>query len=374
MLLPPGLPSIKNAPKRVKPTSAARIDRSGTFNLPAELNADRPPERRGLARDRVRLLVLDRDTGKVTHTRFDRIAEFLNPGDLLVFNSSRTLPATLTGRLRHSTRTVEVRLAELLPDGAWLALLIAPAPFNRQDLPRQGLRLDFAQGLSCEVLEQDRRIPRLWKLRFSKGGTEFLDLVYRIGQPVRYRYLSAPWRLGYYQNVYALQPGAAEMPSAGRAFTWKLLLQLRSQGIESASITLHTGLSSYLDNDVDRQHLASEEEYWVSEEAAGKIRRAKNSGRRIVAIGTTVVRALESVAADSGGDIKARHQYTRLQITAQSHLKVVSGLLTGLHEPEASHLDLLAAFVSPSTIYAAYSEAIQQRYLWHEFGDLNLIL
>ncbi|HEX3444177.1 MAG TPA: S-adenosylmethionine:tRNA ribosyltransferase-isomerase, partial [Chthoniobacterales bacterium] len=141
-----------------------------------------------------------------------------------------------------------------------------------------------------------------------------------------------------------------------------------------AAITLHAGLSSYLDNELDRQHLASEEEYWVSEEAAAKIRRAKNAGRRIVAIGTTVVRALESAAADSGGEVRACHQYTQLRITADHRLRVVDGLLTGLHEPEASHLDLLAAFVPPSTIYAAYNEAIARGYLWHEFGDLNLIL
>jgi len=369
MLLPPGLPSIKNSRARAKPTS---VDRTVPFHLPSELNADRPPERRGLARDRVRLLVLDRNTGKVTHTRFDRIIGLLGPGDLLVFNSSRTLPATLTGRLRHAPSAVEVRLAELLPDGTWLALLVVqPALAGRKDV--QGLSLDFGQELSCEVLEQDQRIPRLWKLRFSKSGTEFLDSVYRIGQPVRYRYLSAPWRLSYYQNVYALQPGAAEMPSAGRAFTWRLLLQLRNRGVESASITLHAGLSSYLDDETDRQHLAAEEEYWISEEAAAKIRRAKDSGRRIVAIGTTVVRALESIAAESGGAIRGCHQYTQLRITADYRLQIVNGLLTGLHEPEASHLDLLAAFVSPGKIYTAYNEAIERRYLWHEFGDLNLI-
>jgi S-adenosylmethionine:tRNA ribosyltransferase-isomerase len=371
MLLPPGLPSIKNIRQRAKPTL---VDRIVPFHLPSELNADRPPERRGLARDRVRLLVLDRNTGKVTHTRFDRITELLSPGDLLVFNSSRTLPATLTGRRRHSTSTAEVRLAELLPDGTWLALLLVqPAAPRGKDPLTKGLRLDFGQELSCEILEQDQRIPRLWKLRFSKSGTEFLDSVYRIGQPVRYRYLSAPWRLGYYQNVYALHPGAAEMPSAGRAFTWHLLLQLRNRGVESASITLHAGLSSYLDNQTDRQHLASEEEYWISEEAAGKIRRAKDSGRRIVAIGTTVVRALESIAAESGGAVRACHRYTQLRITADYRLQIVNGLLTGLHEPEASHLDLLAAFVAPGMIYRAYNEAIEQRYLWHEFGDLNLI-
>jgi S-adenosylmethionine:tRNA-ribosyltransferase-isomerase (queuine synthetase) len=375
MLLPPGLPSIRSIRKGTKPKSIDRMDRTVPFHLPSELNADRPPERRGLARDRVRLLVLDRNTGKVTHTRFDRITELLSPGDLLVFNSSRTLPATLVGAVSRTNSNVEVRLAELLPDGTWLALLLVqPALLHAKDVLTKGLRLVFGQGLSGEVLEQDGRIPRLWKLRFSKSGTEFLDLVYRIGQPIRYRYLSAPWRLSYYQNVYALQPGAAEMPSAGRAFTWRLLLQLRNRGVESAAITLHTGLSSYLDNEIDRQHLASEEEYWISEEAAGKIRRAKNSGRRIVAIGTTAVRALESMAVESGGEVKACHQYTQLRITGDYRLQIVNGLLTGLHEPEASHLDLLAAFVPPPTIYAAYDEAIEQRYLWHEFGDLNLIL
>jgi S-adenosylmethionine:tRNA ribosyltransferase-isomerase len=370
MLFPPGLPSIKKRPSKL-----ALIDRVLPFHLPAELNADRPPERRGVARDRVRLLAIDRYYSTFTHTRFDRITQFLAPGDLLVFNSSRTLPATLVGTVSRSNAKVEVRLAELLPDGTWLALLLVPPALpHAKNLLTQGLKLDFGQELSGEVLEQDQRISRLWKLRFSKSGTEFLDLVYRIGQPIRYRYLSAPWRLSYYQNVYALRPGAAEMPSAGRAFTWRLLLQLRNRGVESTAITLHTGLSSYLDNEVDRQHLASEEEYSISEEAATKIRRARNSGRRVVAVGTTVVRALESTAADSGGEVRACHQYTQLRITADYQLRVVNSLLTGLHEPEASHLDMLAAFVSPSTIYAAYNEAIERRYLWHEFGDLNLIL
>jgi S-adenosylmethionine:tRNA ribosyltransferase-isomerase len=369
VLLPPGLPSIKR-----KTSKPAAIDRTVAFRLPSDLNADRPPERRGVARDRVRLLVIDRDLGNFTHTRFDRITEFLDSGDLLVFNSSRTLPATLAGAVRHSQSMVEVRLAELLLDGTWLALLVQSPQSKAEKVVGQGLVLDFGQDLSCEVLERDHRISALWRLQFSKRGTEFLDLIYRIGQPIRYRYLSAPWRLSYYQNVYALQPGASEMPSAGRAFTWRLLLQLRQRGVESTSITLHTGLSSYLDSELDRQHLASEEEYWVSEAAAEKIRLARNSDRRIVAVGTTVVRALESVAAEFGGEVKACHEYTELRVTADYRLQVVNGLLTGLHEPEASHLDLLAAFAPPKTIYAAYAEAIQQRYLWHEFGDLNLIL
>jgi S-adenosylmethionine:tRNA ribosyltransferase-isomerase len=371
MLQPDDLPPIKNVRTITRLTS---VDPTPPFHLPSALNADRPPERRGLARDRVRLLVLDRKTGNVTHTRFDRIVEYFKSGDLLVFNCSRTLPATLVGRFKDSPSKIETRLAQALPDGTWLGLLLPEVGTEAENLLGKVSILDFGGGLHCQVVEQDKRIPRLWKLRFSKSGTEFLDLVYRNGQPIRYRYLSAPWRLGHFQNVYARQPGAAEMPSAGRAFSWRLLLQLRNRGVETAFIALHTGLSSYLDDEIDRQHLASEEEYWISEEAATKIRRAKNSGRRIVAVGTTVVRALESVAAECDGEVRACHQYTQLHIAAQSRLQVVNGLLTGLHEPEASHLDLLAAFVRPATVYAAYSEAIRLRYLWHEFGDLNLIL
>ena len=371
MLPSPGLLSIEGVRDTAIRTS---VDRNGAFEVPSVLNADRPPERRGMARDHVRLLVLNRNTAKIDHTRFDRITEFLGPGDLLVFNSSRTLPAKLLGTLKGSLLIIETRLAELLPGGIWLCLLLPQSAKNSGNVVAKASVLDFGAGLNCEVLEQDQRIPRLWKLRFSKSGPEFLDLLYRVGQPVRYRYLAGPWRLSYYQNVYALQPGAAEMASAGRPFTWRLLLRLRSQGVESSSITLHTGLSSYLDNEIDRRQVACEEAYWISEEAAGKIRRAKNSGRRIVAVGTTVVRALESIAAESAGDVIACHRYTQLRITAEYRLQIVSGLLTGLHEPEASHLDLLTAFVPPPTLYAAYAEAIRQRYLWHEFGDLNLIL
>jgi S-adenosylmethionine:tRNA ribosyltransferase-isomerase len=352
----------------------ATVDQKPSFSLPVDLSADRPPERRGLSRDQVRLLVIDRKADTFAHTRFNRIIQFLAPGDLLVFNSSRTLPATLIGKAGDSQMVIEVRLAELLPDGTWLGLLVLSSPAKMEDVFAQGLVLNFGGELSCEVLNQDQRIPRLWRLRFSKSGIEFLDLLYRIGQPIRYRYLSAPWRLHYYQNVYALQAGASEMASAGRGFSWKLLLQLWSRGVESASIALHTGLSSYLDVELDQQHLASEEEYWISEKAADKIRRTRNSGHRIIAVGTTVVRALESAAAEFDGEVMPCHRYTKLRITANYRLQAVEGLLTGLHEPEASHLDLLAAFVPPEKIYAAYHEAIQRRYLWHEFGDLNLIL
>ena len=346
-----------------------------TFTLPPELSAKEPPERRGIRRDQVRLLVIERATGRIEHSRFDKIDNYLRAGDLLVFNSSRTLPASMRGcecGAAHGP-CMEVRLAEHLPDDSWLALLLCEQgdPFGCGLCA--GMQIEFGEGLAATVLERDENIPRLWQLRFSISGTQLVDLIYRLGKPIRYEYVSAPWDLDYYQTVYAKEPGSAEMPSAGRAFTWKLLLDLKRRGIDSAYIVLHTGLSSYMDDELDRAHPASEEEYFVSATTAGKINRARKSGGRMIAVGTTAVRALES-AVDESGRVQAQHGYTRLRIDNKHRLKAVDGLLTGLHEPEASHLDLLSAFLPAAQIRAAYEEAVERRYLWHEFGDLNLIL
>ncbi|MGH9880633.1 MAG: S-adenosylmethionine:tRNA ribosyltransferase-isomerase, partial [Pyrinomonadaceae bacterium] len=300
-----------------------------SFTLPPELSADEPPERRGIARDEVRLMVIDRASGRIEYTRFDRLGEFLRAGDLLVFNSSRTLPASLAGCVEQGP-CIEVRLAEHLPDDSWLALLLCKNgdPFSCGLRP--GMQVDFVPGLSAIIHERDERIPRLWKLSFSKRGTELINLLYRLGQPVRYEYASAPWGLDYYQTVYAREPGSAEMPSAGRPFTWRLLFDLQRRGIATAYVVLHTGLSSYMDDELDARHPASEEEYFVSERAAEKINGAHERGARVIAVGTTVVRALES-AADDLKQVRVEHGYTRLHIDADYLLKAADGLLTGLH-------------------------------------------
>ena len=343
-----------------------------SFTLPPELAADEPPERRGIARDEVRLLVIDRASGQLEHTRFDHFGEFLRAGDLLVFNSSRTLPASLSGCVEQGP-CIEIRLAEHLPDDSWLALLRCQRgdPFSCGLRPK--MLVDLGQGLTATIRMRDEHIPRLWQLSFSKSGSELINAFYLVGRPVRYEYVSAPWGLDYYQTVYAREPGSAEMPSAGRAFTWRLLCDLQRRGVETAYIVLHTGLSSYLDEELDAQHPASEEEYFVSERAADKINEAHARGGRVIAVGTTVVRTLES-ATDEQKRVQAGHGYTRLHITANHALKAVDGLLTGLHEPEASHLDLLTSFLPAEKIKEAYQEAVRQKYLWHEFGDLNLIL
>lgn len=340
------------------------------FNLPPDLVAKEPAERRGLNRDQVRLLVVDRITHTVEHTRFDQIGKWLRAGDLLVLNSSRTIPASLNGFDSSGSISFDVRIAEHFSDDCWLALIFCK---NREYNLHPGMQIYFGLGLSAIVSEQHTNIPRLWKIRFSHHGRELFDLLYRIGHPVRYEYVSNPWSLDDYQTIYATEPGSAEMPSAGRAFTWKMLLDLKRRGVQIAFITLHTGLSSLMDDDLDLKHLFAEEEYQIGNHAAEQINQAQHSGNRIIAIGTTVVKTLES-AADEFGYVNADHGYTGLHISSDTKLRVVDGLLTGLHEPYASHLDLLSAFLPPSVIHNAYVQAIQQKYLWHEFGDLNLIL
>jgi S-adenosylmethionine:tRNA ribosyltransferase-isomerase len=347
-----------------------------SFTIPPELAAVEPPERRGLARDEVRLLVIDRASGELHHTRFNLIGEFLTKGDVLVFNRSRTLPASLPGSLPvsdiHSGGRIEVRLAERLPDESWLALILCGDGEPTCDL-RLGLEIEFGRGLSGTVLDRNDRIPRLWRIRFSQSGAELIDSIYRVGHPIKYEYVRALWDLDYYQTVYAQEPGSAEMPSAGRAFTWRLLFDLRRKGIETTQVVLHTGLSSYEDEEIDSGHPVSEEEYLVTEDAARVINLARQQRRRVIAVGTTVVRALES-AVDTDGRVTARHDFTRLRITPDYALKVADGILTGLHESGASHLEMLSAFVSPALIRVAYKEAIKRRYLWHEFGDVSLIV
>jgi S-adenosylmethionine:tRNA ribosyltransferase-isomerase len=342
------------------------------FTLPEALVAREPPERRGVPRDRVRLLVLDRATHQRHHVRFDALGQLLRPGDRLVVNASRTLPAALDARLAWDGPPAEVRLAGRRPDGAWRALVTGPDGCDPPFPIIPGLRLHFGLGLAGTLGPRDERIPRLWALHFNRSGPDLIDRLYRLGRPVRYEYVAAPWPLDAYQTVYARDPGSAEMPSAGRAFTWRVLFGLRRQGVGLTSIVLHTGLSSYRDDDLDARHLVPEEEYHVSPEAADAINATHASGGRVIAVGTTVVRALET-AADEDGRVHPGHGVTRLRITADTPLRATDGLLTGLHEPEASHLDLLTAFAPAAVIQEAYAEAVERGYLWHEFGDLNLI-
>ncbi len=342
------------------------------FTLPDELNAKIPAELRGINRDRVKLMVIDRSNGNTYHSTFNHLPDFLKRGDLLVYNSSRTLPASLktTGNREPG---LEVRLAEHLPDDSWLVLFLEDTDSRKRLNLKPGQRIEFGSGLSAILEGRDTHNPGLWKINFSATGNELINIFYEIGQPIHYGYISAPLPLEYYLTIFGRDPGSSEMPSAGRAFTWKLIFDLKNIGIETAFLTLHTGLSSYMDDTLNTDHLISEEEYFISESTASKIETAKNSNCRIIAVGTTVVRALESSASETGYVIPG-HSYTSLRITEDYPLKIADGLITGFHEPEASHLDLISAFLSPDKISKAYDDAVARKYMWHEFGDLSLIL
>jgi S-adenosylmethionine:tRNA ribosyltransferase-isomerase len=339
------------------------------FVLPPELEAREPVEFRNKRRDAVRLMVLSRKHGvPPIHTRFDALGEFLRAGDLLVVNDSRTLPGLLRAHDENGVQ-VEARLAHRRADDLWDVLLLN----GRTHVGRAGMHLDFGQGLRAQVLARRPDLPFLWRMKFETCCAALLDLIYRIGEPVRYTYVSEALPLDLYQTVYASQPGSVEMPSAGRPFTWELLLKLRKRGVGLASISLHTGLSSTRDDAVDAVHPNYDEEFIVPAETAKRVNETGEKGGRVIAVGTTVVRALET-ASRADGTVTTMQGWTRLHVTPDYVLRVVDGLLTGLHEPHASHLDLLSAFVEPKRLQDAYQECIARGYLWHEFGDMNLIV
>jgi S-adenosylmethionine:tRNA ribosyltransferase-isomerase len=335
------------------------------FYLPSELNASHPPERRGIRRDHVRLMVLNKNTGSVSHDKFFRLADYLKPGDLVVMNNSRTVPAILKAGLYRNTKRiqqeVEIRLARRLNEETWDALVVT-------EEARLGDILQFSSDLSAVVIDMKEGSP-LKTILFSQKGTDLFNSIYAIGEPVRYEYIHNKWGLDYYQTVFASHPGSVEMPSAGRAFSWELLFTLQRKGIELDFIQLHTGRSYLLDDELETSPADNYEEYHLSEKTIEKIRKTKASGGRVIAVGTTVVRALESA-----GITGALNGITNLYINQNFKLKMVDGIITGLHEPKASHLDMLTAFVPQNLLWNAYQEAIGERYLWHEFGDMNLIV
>ena len=338
------------------------------FKLPPELEAHAPPEYRGIRRDQVRLLVLPRFAGPTLHTRFDAIGDYLRSDDLLVVNNSRTLPAMLVAYDERG-RVLEVRLAHRRAEDLWDGLVLE----GREHRGEEGLQLTFGEGLTARLLRRRSDLPFLWQIQFDRCCLPLLDLIYRLGEPVRYSYVQGGFPLDLYQTVYASEPGSVEMPSAGRAFTWELLLKLQRQGIELAALSLHTGLSSTRDDTIDASHPNYDEEYHLPEATAQAINATHERGGRVVAVGTTVVRAVET-SAQNNGRVGSARGWTNLRITSNYRLRAVDALLTGMHEPKASHLDLLSAFVTPDRLQAAYLEAIERGYLWHEFGDMNLII
>ncbi|MGH2376882.1 MAG: S-adenosylmethionine:tRNA ribosyltransferase-isomerase [Candidatus Limnocylindria bacterium] len=345
--------------------------------LPPELRARVPAEVRGIRRDRVRLMVVDRAKRAVEHARFDQIERWLRPGDLLVVNTSRTLPAAVPAGRADGT-FVQLRPCVRRPLGGgaeeWDALSVQTQPPHQNVALTAGERLALG-GARARVLGRRDDIPYLWRLRVEADGVALLA---DLGEPIRYSYVPERVEADLYQTVYAARPGSAEPPSAGRPFTWELLQRLRAQGVGLAEVILHTGLSSFQDDGFDVEHRMFEEWYEVPDATVAAVRETRLArggdpqGPRVLAVGTTVVRALETAAQT--GELRAGRGWTDLVIRPGRRMRVTDALLTGFHEPQASHFDLLLAFVDEPLLARAYSEAVMQRYLWHEFGDATLIV
>jgi S-adenosylmethionine:tRNA ribosyltransferase-isomerase len=346
------------------------------FVLPRELEASEPPEARGLVRDDVRLLVSSRADDRITHARFRDLPDFLHAGDLVVINTSGTLNAAVLAARADGTM-VEVHLSTRLPGDLWAVELRTPGEGGSAPLftGRAGetLRLpcEGAMTLLTPYRPDQRDLPgaevRLWiaTLAVPEPLPAYLE---RHGFPIRYHYVDAAWPLPYYQTVYATEPGSAEMPSAGRAFTPDLITRLVARGIQVAPLLLHTGVAS-----LEAHEPPYEEFYRVPVETAAAVNAARAHGRRVIAVGTTVVRALETVA-DADGTAHPGEGWTTLIVTPRRGIRVVDALLTGFHEPQASHLAMLEALASRNHLHTVYDEALRERYLWHEFGDLHLLL
>ena len=342
------------------------------FQLPPELEASEPPEARGLARDEVRLMVSCRSNDRVVHTQFRNIDHFLEAGDVLVINTSGTLNAALKAT-RANGQAVELHLSTHLPADLWMVEVRLPIdgttrPFYAIDA---GETLRLPDGATATLhAPYDRRQPRqsrLWIATLQLPDSLHAYLA-RCGFPIRYRYVKQSWPIDYYQTVYATEPGSAEMPSAGRPFTAELITQLVAQGVQIVPLILHTGVAS-----LEKHEPPYEEYYRVPLITTQTINAARVNQRRIVAVGTTVVRALETVT-DTHGVLHPGEGWTRLIITPERGVRAVNALLTGLHEPQATHLAMLAALAGHEHLRMAYREALQARYLWHEFGDSHLIL
>ncbi len=337
------------------------------FELPAPLEAREPPEARGLRRDDGRLLVATRHDGRIVHARFRDLPTFLEPGDLVAINVSATLPAALSA-VREDGTSLTLHLSTPAPagdDDHWLVELRRDSsPFPDA---RAGERLDLPAGGRTILLAPYAGGRRLWLARLDLPGTVEAYLA-RHGLPIRYRHVDRAWPLPVYQNVYALEPGSAEMPSAGRPFTAELITALVARGVVVAPLTLHTGVSS-----PERHEPPYPERYRVPAETAALVNAVHGWGGRVIAVGTTVVRALET-ATEPSGTVSPGEGWTNLVVTPERGLWTVDGVLSGWHEPDASHLQLLQAAAGEALLDRSYREALEHGYLWHEFGDSHLVL
>lgn len=339
------------------------------FVLPAELAAHEPPEARGLARDEVKLMVSRVASNEIINTCFFHIPDYLERGDVLVVNTSATIAAAF------DAGDITLHLSTPLSNSRWVVELRRNSRKGTSPLldAEAGQVIALPAGGRADLIEPYHHYPngisgvRLW-IADLHLPTDALSYADRYGSPIRYDYVPAAWPLSYYQTIFASEPGSAEMPSAGRSFTSDIVSRLKNNGVKISPIVLHTGVSS-----LESGEAPYPERYCVSADTAREVNDARYSGHRVIAVGTTVVRAIETVASYDG-TVNPGEGWTDLVITPERGVRAVDAILTGLHAPDASHLAMLETFASVDHLSMAYANALDERYLWHEFGDLHLIL
>jgi S-adenosylmethionine:tRNA ribosyltransferase-isomerase len=324
------------------------------------------------------LLLIDVARGTFGDARPSDLARLLSPGDLLVVNDAATLPASLTGRTE-SGEPVEVRLLIELDAASFRAVLLGAGDWRTRtehrpppERLRVGARIDLGDGFHCTVENVDPLSDRLVEVRFDRQGAALYLALYLHGRPVQYAHVPDRLELWSVQTGYAARPWAVEMPSAGRPLTFELILELRRRGIAIAALTHAAGLSATGEPAIDAA-LPLRERYDVPPTTVAAIDSARDRGGRVVAVGTSVVRALESSLTPDGRPV-AGSGTTDLVVRAGHHLRVVDALLTGMHERDASHFQLLQAFAPRELLERAYAHADESGYLGHEFGDATLII
>jgi S-adenosylmethionine:tRNA ribosyltransferase-isomerase len=334
------------------------------FELPPGLEASEPPE----PRDDVRLLVASKAQGTLEHARFADLASLLSAGDVLVINVSATIPAALAG-WRATGAPVRVHCSTRAPglDQSWRVVEVRRADGSRPERASRGERISLRGGATLKLVAPYLSGARLW-LACTEPPQPLEQYLAAHGEPIRYGYVTGRWPIDAYQNVYATTPGSVEMPSAGRPFTRRLITGLVARGVLVAPITLHAGLSS-----PERGEAPFPEPFEVPGATARLVSSVRSGGGRVIAVGTTVVRALET-AARSDGTVRPAAGQTDLVIGEARGVRVVDGLITGWHEPEASHFQMLEAIAGPELLARSYDAALRYRYRWHEFGDSHLIV
>jgi S-adenosylmethionine:tRNA ribosyltransferase-isomerase len=337
------------------------------FDLPPALEATEPPELTLGRRDAVKLMV-SRGTEAPVHTHANDLARHLDPGDLVVLNTSATVPAAVDA-IDHGNYVV-VHFSTEMPDKSWLVEVRTPVDGaatqpNFGDFT--GHRLELPGGATVELRERFPGSIRLWVATLDLGRPVVAYLE-QWGRPIRYRYVPATWPIDAYRNVYANEPGSAEMPSAGRPVTREVLASLEARGVGIATLLLHTGVAS-----LEANELPYPERFRVSRGTARRVNATHAAGHRVIAIGTTVVRALES-ATGTDGVTHPASGWTGVVITPERGVHAIDGLLTGWHEPAATHLQMLEAVAGRRALEIAYPAAVAAGYHWHEFGDSHLLL